>query len=391
MADTTYKVRDPSGAIREISGPEGASDEEIISQAKKLFSSVPSSSQRDVRLSEKEAAPDPLKKLAPFYLGPLGGARAMQDAGHALDRFAYGAGDKASELATKVGASPEVAGGVGLAANVATQAIPTFGGGALIKAAVPVMTKMAQGTMQSALKPDVENILNGNAARAINLMLDKGFNATAGGVNAMRTQIYKLNDQIKNMIANSTAMVDKSAVANRLQDSLKDVLKQVNPQSDIKAIEKAWTDFLQHPDLVGRTNMTVQEAQAMKQGTYKQLGEKAYNKELTSADTAAQKKLAFGLKEEVAAAVPGVDKLNKSESELINALHISERRAALDGNKNFGGLAWLSHNPATWAAFMADKSPLFKSILARMMNSGNVERAIGGTVGAASGQPPKQQ
>lgn len=37
MADTIYKVKDPSGAIREIRGPEGASDDEIISQAQKLF------------------------------------------------------------------------------------------------------------------------------------------------------------------------------------------------------------------------------------------------------------------------------------------------------------------------------------------------------------------
>lgn len=37
----TYKVRDPQGNIREISGPDGASDEEIIAQAQKLFSAPP--------------------------------------------------------------------------------------------------------------------------------------------------------------------------------------------------------------------------------------------------------------------------------------------------------------------------------------------------------------
>ena len=41
MADQIYKVRDPSGAIREIRGPEGASDEEIISQAQSLFKETP--------------------------------------------------------------------------------------------------------------------------------------------------------------------------------------------------------------------------------------------------------------------------------------------------------------------------------------------------------------
>jgi hypothetical protein len=37
MADQIYKVRDPQGNIREIKGPAGASDDEIITQAQKLF------------------------------------------------------------------------------------------------------------------------------------------------------------------------------------------------------------------------------------------------------------------------------------------------------------------------------------------------------------------
>lgn len=37
MADQIYKVRDPSGAIREIKGPAGATDEEVIAQAQTLF------------------------------------------------------------------------------------------------------------------------------------------------------------------------------------------------------------------------------------------------------------------------------------------------------------------------------------------------------------------
>jgi hypothetical protein len=37
MADQIYKVRDPQGNIREIKGPAGASDDEVIAQAQKLF------------------------------------------------------------------------------------------------------------------------------------------------------------------------------------------------------------------------------------------------------------------------------------------------------------------------------------------------------------------
>lgn len=37
MATQIYKVRDPSGAIREIEGPEGATDDQVIAKAKELF------------------------------------------------------------------------------------------------------------------------------------------------------------------------------------------------------------------------------------------------------------------------------------------------------------------------------------------------------------------
>jgi len=40
MADQIYKVQDPQGNIRQISGPAGASDDEIISQAQKLFADI---------------------------------------------------------------------------------------------------------------------------------------------------------------------------------------------------------------------------------------------------------------------------------------------------------------------------------------------------------------
>jgi len=40
METQIYKVRDPSGAIREIKGPAGASDETIIAKAKELFANV---------------------------------------------------------------------------------------------------------------------------------------------------------------------------------------------------------------------------------------------------------------------------------------------------------------------------------------------------------------
>lgn len=52
MATQIYKVADPSGQIREIEGPAGASDAEVIAQAQKLFSQAPPSGMRAVQPGE---------------------------------------------------------------------------------------------------------------------------------------------------------------------------------------------------------------------------------------------------------------------------------------------------------------------------------------------------
>lgn len=63
MADQIYKVRDPSGAIREISGPAGATDEQIISQAQLLFSAKESPAVDKSELIKRELT-SPFRTLA---------------------------------------------------------------------------------------------------------------------------------------------------------------------------------------------------------------------------------------------------------------------------------------------------------------------------------------
>jgi hypothetical protein len=153
-----------------------------------------------------------------------------------------------------------------------------------------------------------------------------------------------------------------------LQKTLNDFKNQVTPLSDIASIQKAWDEFLNHPFLKGN-DIPVRQAQEMKQGTYKALGDKSYG-ELKGAETESQKALARGLKEEIAKAVPEVRPLNAEESKLLNALSMAERRSLMEANKNPAGLGWLTTNPAKFAAYMADRSGLFKSLIARMLNTG---------------------
>lgn len=322
------------------------------------------------------APKDFLKEAAPYYLGPMGAPRALRDMSHALDAAAYSAGGKVTDLT----GSPAA----GLAANVAVQAVPSVvGGGAAAKLA-PALETGARSLMQSAMKPTLEALRTGKASRAIDTMLEEGVNVTKGGIEKLRAQIGELNQQIADAIASSPATVDKGKVASELQGTLNKFLNQVNPNADRAAIEKAWNEFLTHPLLTGVRDIPVQLAQKLKQGTYKALGEKSYG-ELKGAEIEAQKTLARGLKEGVAEAVPRVAPLNARESDLLNALNVAQRRVLMDGNKNPAGLGIL--HPETMALWLADRSPLAKSLLARMLYSGSeqIPATAGRTVGATVG------
>ena len=252
--------------------------------------------------------------------------------------------------------------------------------GALIGAAAPGVVKLAGAAgnavsrglesgskrmMQSALKPTIEQLRTGKAATAVDTLLDEGINATAGGVKKLRGKIGDINTDISALIAGSGATIDKQKIADALRGTQSQFANQVSPSSDLAAIQRVGDDFMAHP-LIPGADMPVQLAQQLKQGTYKALSKK-YG-QMGGAETEAQKALARALKEEIASAVPDVAKLNAYESKLLSTLEVAERRALMDANKNPMGLAILANNPTSWAAFMADKSALFKSLAARMAN-----------------------
>lgn len=317
-------------------------------------------------------------KLA-WNASPMGmGLKAGQKASEVLDKAAYDAGG----LVTDATGSP----GLGFAANVAVQAVPAIVGGEVSKLASPALQHTAKGLMQSALKPSWQSLRTGKAASAIDTLLKEGVNVTPGGVAHLRARIGDLNREITQAIVNSPATVDKGKAASTLFDVTRRFEKQVAPNADINAISKVWEEFLTHPMLVGKTTMPVQVAQELKQGTYRALGNKAYG-ELKGAEIEAQKAIARGLKDEIATAVPAVRALNAQESSLLTALDVAERRVLMDANKNPAGLGMLIHRPEAFALWMADRSPLFKSLIARMLNAGSeqIPATAGRVVGAAAG------
>jgi hypothetical protein len=300
----------------------------------------------------------------------------------------WGAGKVESGLMpppTDAGPLSEVRRGVARGAGEAVRQAPGLVGAkapGVAAAAGEGMKDLARTTMQSALKPPLKAQQTGKAARAVDTLLDEGINVSKGGVETLNDRIGVLNDKIAQRIANSPATISKQAVGYRLQGALDKFEKQVTPLTDVKAIQRAWDEFLDHPLLQDR--IPVKTAQEMKQGTYKALGDKAYG-ELKGADIEAQKTLARGLKEEIAAAVPEVRQLNAQESSLLNALSLVERRVLMEANKNPFGLGWLTSNPVKFAGWMADRSGLFKSLIARMINTSSQAMPGMGAAGVPMG------
>lgn len=290
---------------------------------------------------------------------------------------------------SQIGAGPGMGSAEGALRSGAREAITDLPmalglkGPAMGAAAESGLKNVARDTMQSALKPPIGELKSGKAQKAIDTLLDQGINVTRGGAQTMRERVDVLNNSIENLITNSTANIDKRAVVSRLRDPLKKFANQVNSTDDIAAIQKSWDQFMNNPILKGN-DIPVQVAQTMKQGTYRSLGDKAYG-ELKGADIEAQKALARGLKEEIAKAVPEVRPLNAEESKLLNSLSLVERRVMMEANKNPVGLGWLTANPVHFAAWMGDRSGLFKSLVARMVNQGSQAAPALGAAGPGAG------
>lgn len=266
---------------------------------------------------------------------------------------------------------------------VAGVAMPAVG--AAIAPGAGLVAAGGRALMQRAMKPTQRDLLEGKAQRGAETLLRDGISVTPGGMEKLRSLADDANAEAGRLIANSTAHIDKNAVAQRLDGTDHRFARQVVPQGDQAAIQDVRNNFLAHPLVQGQT-MPVQLAQEMKQGTYAQLRDK-YG-QLGTADTEAQKSLARGLKEEIETAVPGVGPTNARASELWNALNVTERRALIARNNNLLGLAPLSGDLAYSAMFLLDRMPLTQSLVAHgIYGSQRVPGAVGGGAVGALMQP----
>jgi hypothetical protein len=259
----------------------------------------------------------------------------------------------------------------------------------------------AERLMQQALKPSTDALVNlgptgPSSQRAIATMLDadpgltgfSGYNVGRGGIKSMQGKADATKAAIEDAIKGSGATVDRNVLASSLDEFTNHIkATDLAPQDRLAAVQKLYDQIVSNTHMPQQ--LPVEQVQRIKQAIYKRISE-AYG-ELGSDTVQAQKYLARSAKDQISAAVPEVAGLNAKESELLNALELARHRAFVTGNKDIGGMGWLTANPAAFAAFMVDRSPLFKSMIARMMNTGSQNSSALGVAGGAAYAQNKTQ
>jgi hypothetical protein len=225
--------------------------------------------------------------------------------------------------------------------------------------------------MQSALKPTVSLVKEYKTTplKIAQTLLDEGVNVSTTGLGKLQGLLQATNTEIKEAVKGVSWLktIPKERVAARALPTAAKLAQQVNPQRALADVGKTVTRFMENPVTSIPGAMTVPEAQAMKVGTYAQIG-KDYGK-LSSAAIETQKALARGLKEEIEAAVPGIKGLNAREAQILAAQEAVGYRSAMSGNRDPAGFAFVTHSPMTFIAALIDRSTAVKSMLARGMYS----------------------
>lgn len=369
------RIEVPGHGIVEF--PDDMSDEQIVAAIKK-----------------NSMTASPTAALAVKYSDP-----DSMNLGKMFDKVAYKAGGGATDLSIKAGLSPETAAKIGFVANVATQAIPMLLGGEAAKLSAPLMEASARKVMQSAIKPALGDLKAGKVAPAIETMLEQGFSPTNSGVEAMRAKAGQYMEKVDAILSPSQKMVNIAPAADNLGKQVVHASAATLGVDQVKDIQRVGNALFDHP-AVSSEWLPVQAAQAMKQANYKQMGDAAYGLGLKPAtERDALKAVNAALRQGIEKVEPGVAPLNAAAAELMNAAKVSQRRALMEANKDIlplgASIATAVHNPLAGLGMYANSSAYIKSLIARMLYSGSEQipamggRAIGGTMGALSGQAPQ--
>lgn len=210
------------------------------------------------------------------------------------------------------------------------------------------VSSAARRMYQSALKPST--ILGtSEVANVVDTGLKAAIPVSEAGAEKLSGLINDLSDKVKAQIsggAKAGATIDPAAVAQRTQGLEARFANQVNPDADLNAIRASRQEFIKNQvrslppgqeGPVALRQIPVDEAQAMKQGTYQQLSSKAYG-EMGSAVTESQKALARGIKEELEVQFPEIKGLNAQEGRYLNLDEVLQRAVRRINNHQLIGI-----------------------------------------------------
>jgi hypothetical protein len=270
-----------------------------------------------------------LLPVAPFAVAAAPGAAVIGAGGGLVGgklfktgAEAVGANPDQAQLAEDVGS---FAGGYG--AMKAVPGVVSLGKRALLLGRTP------EEAYQSALKPST-TLSETERAAITKTGLREQIPVTKDGLDDLHDLISDLNTKIKAQIASDPSRpINKFSVASKLTDTANRFANQVSPTEDLESIGKVGNDFLN----TAPNPIPAARAQAMKQGTYQALTDKAYG-EVKGASIEAQKALARGLKEEIARIFPEISKLNARESQLFDLEPVLERAIGRIGNHQLMGI-----------------------------------------------------
>lgn len=297
----------------------------------------------------------------------------------------YDVGGKATELLSGAGLPAEVAASGGVVANMATNALPMLIGGGGGRAAVPLLEAAAKSRMQSALKPILSANERGAGERAVQTMLDEGLNVSKGGVAELHKRISDLHGEVEKIVANSGAKIDISPIADAFKKLKAKAIDQASWETDLKTVKDSFAEFFRNPQMQKLADklhdLPIDVAQRMKRGTQQSVADSFGTK--GTAWEESQKAISDILRRGIEKAEPAVGPANARQSDLLNALEITKRRALMEGNKNPFGLSLVAHHPAAGAAFALDRSAFANSVLANLLYKGRgAAPAIGTGLGA---------
>jgi hypothetical protein len=321
-----------------------------------------------------------------------------------LTKGADVAGSKTSDaLVSALG--PDVGGAVGpligSGVNTAIQALPLIAGRGVSATGSALRGEGlgAAGFMRRALTPSKTARETGQDVRAIDTALNDtgapgpaGYNVTRGADAALTERIGTKMDQLDQAVANSGARASLEPIQQNLLSEYEQAMKDTSAHGEARraSVENAWNSFLNSPLIAGAPDIPIQDALAAKR-QLNRYTEDRYGEQFSPQDVANARAVQSGLAESTSAASPTVAAINAEVSPLINLRNMIRDRVGVTGNRPIAGFGALAHTPTGVLAWLAERTPLVNSVVARALNTTGRGLETAGNAGLPLGMVMSQQ